>query len=90
MDIVWDILWNVGIPERRGIRTPMSTSDENQIKISSFADVVLELVRVLPEMALLFVEGRADGVLFEELNRARIKWCLSSCWRGYRGFGVRS
>ena len=58
----------------------MPTNNKDQIKISSFADVSFKLVRVLPEMALLLVEGCTDRVFLEEFNRARVEWCLSSRW----------
>ena len=69
-------------------RTTVSTHEENGIEFLSFSDKIGKLLGVLPELRLVLKEGRANGVIFEVLNRSGVQRRFASSRRGYGDVGM--
>ena len=69
-------------------RTTVSTHEEDSIEFLSFSDKIGKLLGVHPERRLVLKEGRANGVIFEVLNRSGVQGRFASSRRGYGDVGM--
>lgn len=60
----------------------MSTNDIDNLKVSGFANIIINLAGILPKMFLALPEILANLITCGKFERVRIDWCLTPSRRG--------